>query len=534
MNRTVKLLGVLTLAAFVAVALAGRPGTPPVMAQQSETGEIQVLEQRVETNFPTNVTFHVTVAGPDEIEEVRVVMKTLGQTTRSAYRQVEFEPGRQVSGEAELLTGGNDYVPPGTRMAYSIEARDRAGRVHQTEEQVFVYLDSRFPWYTVSEDIVTVYYNDPMVEQRARHVLETALRSLAITGPLLGISPDVPLHIVTYHRYGDMVGALPFRSQATRSQLITQGMAFDEERVLLVHSGDGSVTGTTAHEFVHLLVGDAAGRAYPQVPAWLNEGLAEYGSYHGEEQRRVLNPRMAQAIFVGKVRPLWHLGAYNGTPEEIIYAYAQGESVVTFMVQEYGEERMTRLIPAITRTLDIDAALTEVYGLDQHGLDSAWRQEIGLEPLPRPEEGNRHALLENIPDATVAPVLMPTFPPLEPAVAGAGAAPVEPAPAAASQAPPAAREAAPASADSTAPEVAQPAPQLQSEAPTEAPAQVSAENPAEIPASSGSEAVEPPGPGAATPGGCSPPAAAGVFAGELGLLLLLAMPAGLVALRRRG
>ena len=163
-----------------------------------------------------------------------------------------------------------------------------------------------------------------MVEQRARHVLETALRSLAITGPLLGISPDVPLHIVTYHRYGDMVGALPFRSQATRSQLITQGMAFDEERVLLVHSGDGSVTGTTAHEFVHLLVGDAAGRAYPQVPAWLNEGLAEYGSYHGEEQRRVLNPRMAQAIFVGKVRPLWHLGAYNGTPEEIIYAYAQG------------------------------------------------------------------------------------------------------------------------------------------------------------------------------------------------------------------
>ena len=96
---------------------------------------------------------------------------------------------------------------------------------------------------------------------------------------------------------------------------------------------------------------------------------------------------------------------------------------------------MTRLIPAITRTLDIDAALTEVYGLDQHGLDSAWRQEIGLEPLPRPEEGNRHALLENIPDATVAPVLMPTFPPLEPAVAGAGAAPVEPALAAASQAP---------------------------------------------------------------------------------------------------
>ena len=55
---------------------------------------------------------------------------------------------------------------------------------------------------------------------------------------------------------------MPFQSQTSSEQLITQGMAFDEERVLLVHSGDRSVTSTTAHEFVHLLVGDALGRAY--------------------------------------------------------------------------------------------------------------------------------------------------------------------------------------------------------------------------------------------------------------------------------
>ena len=396
------------LAGFAALIALGGAG----LAQAQES-EIKIVHHSVETNFPTDVKFYVEVAGPDEIEEVRVVMKTIGQTTRSAYRQVEFQPGSTINGEAELLTGGNNYVPPGTRLAYYFQVTDKAGRTLRTEDEVFVYLDTRFDWFTVSEGIITVYYNNPLVESRAQHVLETALASMAITGPVLGINPDQPLHIVTYHNYQDMIGALPFRSQATSQQLITQGMAFDEERVLMVHSGDRSVTGTTAHEFVHLLVGDALGRAYSRAPAWLNEGLAEYGSRHSGDHE-IMSGYLERAIDRGNVRPLWHLGSYSGTPDEIIYAYAHGESVVTFMVQEYGEEKMAELMQALTRTFDIDEALMLVYGFDQHGLDTAWRQEIGLEPLPHPEDASKHSLLQNLPQATIAPVLAPTFAPREP------------------------------------------------------------------------------------------------------------------------
>ena len=479
---------------------------------EAQQAEIQILDQRVDTNFPTDVKFYVEVAGPDDIEEVRVVMKTLGQTTRSAYRQVEFEPGRSVSGEAELLTSGNNYVPPGTRMAYSFEIKDKAGRELQTEEQVFVYLDDRFEWFTVSEGIVTVYYNDPLVQSRAEHVLETALASMSITGPVLGINPDVPLHIVTYHNYRDMIGALPFRSQATSSQLITQGMAFDEERVLMVHSGDGSVTSTTAHEFVHLLVGDALGRAYSRVPAWLNEGLAEYGSRHGGN-REIKNRAIERAISSDTLRPLWHLGSYSGTPQEIIYAYGHGESVVTFMVMEYGQEKMAELMKAITRTLDIDSALMQVYGLDQHGIDSAWRLELGLEPLPKPIEPNRRPLLENIPDATIAPILMPSFAPQAAEAQPAPAVETQPAP---TQAPPQVVEMQPTAVPTTPPAVVV-------EEPAQAPQQ-----PAPVADTSGSAAPEP------APGGCSPPASQSGFVGDVSLLLLLGAPLGLVAFRRIG
>ncbi len=507
----------------VAVILltAGWPG----MAE-AQQNEIRIVAHRVETDFPKDVKFYVEVAGPDDIAEVRVYMKTIGQTARSAYRQVEFEPGTNVSGEAELLTSGNNYVPPGTRLAYHFEVTDTTGRTLRTEDEVFVYLDTRFEWFTVSEGIITVYYNSPLVKSRAEHVLETAAASMRITGPVLGISPDQPLHIITYHNYQDMIGALPFRSQATSQQLITQGMAFDEERVLMVHSGDRSVTGTTAHEFVHLLVGDALGRAYSRVPAWLNEGLAEYGSRHSGP-REIVNFTVERAIASGDLRPIWHLGTYSGTPDEIIYAYAHGESVVTFLIQEYGEAKMAELMQAIARTFDIDKALEQVYGFDQHGLDSAWRLEIGLEPLPAPNQNRLQLPGQREPQPTINPVLMPTFPPRE------SAAPQAAAPEPAAQPTPAPRPElaaeptlAPSDSAVLAAPSATPEPMAAAvESPTAVPAQSEPEPP---PAASGGDNAAP----GNTAGGCSLAASPAGGGGELLTALLLVAPLGLALGRR--
>ena len=493
----------------LALLLAGLVWVDVARAQESE---LRVVDYRVENNFPKDVKFYVAAAGPNEIVQVRVNLQKIGQTTRGSYLQVDFEPGTSVSGEAELLTGGNNYVPPGTGLTYQIEVTDETGQILLTPTEVFVYLDNRFEWLTVSEGIITVFYNDPLVQSRGEHVLETALKTMEITGPLLGIAPELPVHIITYHNYRDMIGALPFRSEATRSQLITAGMAFDEERVLMVHSGDGSVTSATAHEFVHLLVGDVLGRAYFQAPAWLNEGLAEYGSEHGVN-REIKNRTVERAIDNDKVRPLWHLGTYSGTPEETLYAYGQGDSVVTFMVQEYGAEKMAELMQAIIRTFDIDTALEQVYGVDQHGIDSAWRRAIGLEPLPKPADPSRHPLLENIPDATLAPILLPPSGPK--ATAPPAAAPAEPMPAPTTAAP-----------DSTI---------RPTETPTTAPAAVAVE-----PAAPGPEGPPEAGgpvdaPGGETPeaapGGCAPSVQGG-FVGEIALLALLGMPLGLVLVRR--
>lgn len=376
--RTLLLLLTLGLAAVVLV---------PTGVVFADEGDIEVLEVGAESQFPDSVKFSITAQSSEEIDEIRVFFRKVGQTGLNTYRSVDFEPGKLVTGESILSSSGaSAYFPPGTQLQFSFEIRDKAGGVFRTPEQDFVYHDNRFEWLSVSEGLITVYYYGEYVEQRAKTMLEAAEENLEIIAPLLGIEPTEPLQIVSYNNYRHMTTALPFRSQAVREQLQTTGMAFDSVRVLLVLGFDATVKGTVSHEFTHLLVAEAAGRARGQVPAWLNEGLAEYGNIDPTDNYEAA---LRYGIFTRRLKPLWFQRAFTGTPEDIIIAYGQGQSVVNYLINRFGKAKMAELFRVLQKTLDIDSALEQVYGFDQYGLDSEWRKAIGLEPLPPPGELER-------------------------------------------------------------------------------------------------------------------------------------------------
>ncbi len=376
--RLITILLTLTLAALAVLALreAG-------LAFADEGGVI-VSEATAESQFPDGIVFRVAAESSGIIDDVRVFIKKADQSGRSAYRSIEVEPGESVTGETLLpASGGADYFPPGTKISYHFEVWDKAGDVTRTEEAEFVYLDNRFQWLTLSDDLITVYYYSEYVEERARIILEAARQTMDNMVDVLGIAPTEPLRIVTYNNYRHMSMALPFRSQAVTEELQAQGMAFSDERVLLIHGYDPTVTGTVSHEFTHLLVAEAAGGTAAAVPSWLNEGLAEYGNI---DQTDDYDAALRYGIYTRRIRPLWYLRTFSGEPEDILIAYGHGKSVVSFMVARWGEHRIPELFTALRQTQDIDTALMHIYGLDQHGIDTEWRLAIGLEPLPSPEE----------------------------------------------------------------------------------------------------------------------------------------------------
>ena len=193
--------------------LAILTAAPAAAAPNQQTPqEITVTDERVESIFPDGVRFHLAATGPDEIDDIRVYFKLLGQTNQSAYRAMEFDPGTSISGEAILHSGSRgEHIPPGTRVEYSFEIRDTAGRSLRTDDQVYVYLDHSFDWGTKSDGSITVYYNDEIIEGRAERILETATETLEHMGPSWGSSWSIPSILLPIRTTGTWSTRCPSR-----------------------------------------------------------------------------------------------------------------------------------------------------------------------------------------------------------------------------------------------------------------------------------------------------------------------------------
>ena len=167
---------------------------------RADEGNINVVEAKAESNFPDGIRFSVIANSTDEIDDIRVFFSKVDLQGRTSYRSVDFVPGTSIVGESVLPSGtGGDYYPPGTKIEYSFEVRDKAGAVVRTASQEFVYQDNRFEWDTVSEGLITVYYYGEYVADRAKIVLEAAKENLERMLPVLGIAPTEPLRIVSYN-----------------------------------------------------------------------------------------------------------------------------------------------------------------------------------------------------------------------------------------------------------------------------------------------------------------------------------------------
>jgi hypothetical protein len=373
-------------------------------------GNIEVVELGAESRYPDSIRFFVTARSPQVIDEIRLFIRSTGRYATGTYWTLEFEPAELVTGETVLPTGfGNRYIPPGTAIRYSFEIWDEAGAVHRTPDQEFVYFDARFDWQTITSGLITVDYYGEEGKGRAATVLNAAQEGLRHMAPVLGIDPTEPFRIVAYDSYLEMSAALPSDSQIQQGRVRTEGMAFGDERVVLVQSFDPAIWGIVSHEVTHLATAEAARRAYPRMPAWLKEGLAEYGNLAPTSG---YDDALARGIHDGRIKPLSNLATFRGTPNEIVTAYGQGQSVVSYLAAEYGEGKIAELMQAFQSTFNIDQALQLVYGLNLLGLDNRWRTATGLEPWPLPDEPE--LALPKSPTATPRPSPTPTRTPRPP------------------------------------------------------------------------------------------------------------------------
>ena len=127
-----------------------------------------------------------------------------------------------------------------------------------------------------------------------------------------------------------------------------------------------------------MLVGHLTFSCLGDVPTWLNEGLAVYseGELDTPSQRQLEDAIRDDTLLT--VRSL--SGSFSEVSDKAYLSYSQSYSITRFLIETYGQEKMTALLLALRDGMTIDEALIQIYGFNIEGLEDAWRQAIGAQP----------------------------------------------------------------------------------------------------------------------------------------------------------
>ncbi|MFZ5818328.1 MAG: peptidase MA family metallohydrolase, partial [Chloroflexota bacterium] len=93
--------------------------------------------------------------------------------------------------------------------------------------------------------------------------------------------------------------------------------------------------------------------------------------------------QLDQAIRSDQLLTVRSLSAgFSEVPDRAYLSYSQSYSIVKFLIETYGQEKMNALLAALRDGTTIDDALRDIYGFDVEGLEDAWRSAIGAAPRP--------------------------------------------------------------------------------------------------------------------------------------------------------
>lgn len=347
--------------------------TPTYAHAAPHTG---VEADSAELDFPNTATFSAVIKSNADIVSVTLEygneQLTCGEVIAKAFP--DFQPGKSVDVSWTWDMRQSGSLPPGTQIWWRWRYIDSSGAEFVSETKTTTWLDDTHDWQTLSKDNVRIHYygNNQAFGQT---MLDAGIEGLRRNREQAGMTPDVPVDIYVYPNYEDMRDAILYEPQWTG------GLAYSDFSIIIMGvSGNADFDkGTIIHELTHALVGRNAFTCIGFIPTWLNEGLAVY-SEGGPDSS--MQAQFDIAIRDNTLFPIRSLGGnFSEIPEKALLSYGQSYSVVKFMLETYGQEKMNQLLTALSDAEPVDDALVRIYGVDTDGLDTQWRESLGLPAL---------------------------------------------------------------------------------------------------------------------------------------------------------
>lgn len=344
----------------------------------AESG-ITVTASDVDVDFPSRAVFTVEAEGYVDIVDVRLCYRV----DRMKYAEVvsegwaDFTPANRI--EANWVWDmTNASLPPGAEVTYWWVIEDDDGNRVETSPKTMHFDDSRFTWHNLTG---TVYEGGGMTlfwyaggDSFARALLDACEAGLAKLSQEIGAYPEKPIKIYVYASTTDLRGAMVF------SQEWTGGVAFTDFGIIAIGIPSSELEwGRKAlvHELTHLVVRQATFSPYGQLPLWLDEGLA---TYNEGELDPAFRSSLDKAILEGTLISVRSLcSPFSAYPEKARLSYAESYSLVEYLLDSYGQDKMLDVLTSLKLGNTYDEALTAAYGFDIDGLDARWRATLTRE-----------------------------------------------------------------------------------------------------------------------------------------------------------
>ena len=339
---------------------------------------VQWTTNEITLSFPESATFRASFASDVEITSVVLEygneQQTCGDVIAKAFPR--FTPGKTVDTEWTWEMRQSGSLPPGAQLWWRWRVTDANGQETVTETKTATWLDDVHNWQTTNNgEFLRLHWYEGDTAF-ANDLSQAAQNGLQFNETQSGLRAEAPVDLYIYASTDDLKEAILYEPSWTG------GQAFPDQNIVILGISPYDLEwgrDAIAHELTHVLVGHLTFSCLGDVPTWLNEGLAVYseGGLDPASQSQ-----LEDAIRDNKLLTIRSLSSgFSEVADKAYLSYSQSYSVTKFLIETHGQEKITSLLMSLRDGLTIDEALMQTYGFNIDGLETAWRQAIGAQPL---------------------------------------------------------------------------------------------------------------------------------------------------------
>jgi len=335
--------------------------------------DTDVTNNQATISFPIAVTFSATINSTANITSVVLEygtdQLTCGEVIAKAFPQ--FNPGKSVDVKWQWEMRQSGSLPPGAEIWWRWRYTGENGKETVSAQQTITWLDPEHNWKTITAEKLNLHWYSGD-QAFAEDLLNAAKNGLIFNQTKSGLTADSPIDLYIYANTNDLKDAVLYEPSWTG------GQAFPDHDIVIIGISQSDLAwgrDSIVHELTHVLVGHLTFSCLGGVPTWLNEGLAVYseGELDPSSQNQLDNAIRNDTLLT--VRSL--SAGFSEVASKAYLSYSQSYSIVNFLIETYGQNKMTELLTYLRDGSTIDDALVTTYGFDVDGLDDAWRQSIG-------------------------------------------------------------------------------------------------------------------------------------------------------------